>query len=140
MNEPRIEEQPYDDRHNTPPVPRNRVQLEDGAEEMRLLDDGDAHEDAVNAAAYNHGFQLPVRKSVSTHGLFNPPPPMPAFGTGLTWQASVQSPRVEDLASQDWATMERMPNVELHTLFAHLMVAAEGIRSEMRRRGMRVDL
>lgn len=137
MNEPRIEEQPYDDRHNTPPVPRNPVA------------DGDAHEDAVNEVAYsqgrdwtedNGGFQLPVRKPVSTHGLFSPPPPMPAFGTGLTWQASVQSPRVDDLASQDWATMERMPNVELHTLFAHLMVAAEGIRSEMRRRGMRVDL
>jgi hypothetical protein len=161
----RIEEQPYDERHNTPPAvdhdatglnrsAMGRVQeLADVAPEHQAPGTvfwtqgdhiGNDHQEGVReemAFQPVERFRAPeemprrplIHPHVAEHGI-------PSFGTGLTWQASVQSPRVEDLASVDWLTMERMPNVELHTIFAHLMVASEAIRSEMRRRGMRVDL
>lgn len=136
--------QAEDYRHDTPPVPRNRVQFEGGAEEIRT--DGDAHEDAVNEAAYNHGFQLPVRRPVSTHSLFSPPPPMPAFGTGLNWVASAQSPVRTDLVNYGFDLLDphdnrpMVSNIELRTIYAHLLETAGRVRAEMRERGMQVDL
>lgn len=129
MNEPRIEEQPYEDRHNTPVVPRNAV-----ADGEHI---GNDHQEPVWTED-NGGFQLPSRRP--GHNLFSPAPVIPSFGTGLSWQASAQSPRVDDLASIDWDSMKGMPNVELRTLFAHLMEASSAVRAEMRARAMQVDL
>lgn len=71
---------------------------------------------------------------------------LPTFGTGLNWVASIQSPVRSDLVNFDWARASEVAhgpevsNIELRTIYAHLIEAATRLRAEMRDRGMQVDL
>lgn len=79
-----------------------------------------------------------IHPHVAEHGI-------PAFGTGLIWRASVQSPERPDLVNFDWAQQgggfdPEVSNIELRTIYAHLLETAGRIRAEMRERQMQVDL
>lgn len=70
----------------------------------------------------------------------------PSFGPGLNWVASAAWPTRPDLVNFDWSTAhpyENTPlvsNIELRTIYAHLLETAGRIRAEMRERQMQVDL
>lgn len=163
MNED-IESQPYDDRHNTVyngPYGELKTQpapiFEDGAEELRVedrqestsffrpvFDDNGAHvgEEINHPHARRPEFPgMPSR--VPGQNLFNPPPPMPAFDTGLSWVSPDGTVR-HNLANFPWASNRQAgvetSNIELRTMYAHLIEAATLARAEMRERGMQVDL
>ena len=81
-----------------------------------------------------------IHPHVAEHGI-------PAFGSGLNWVASVQSPVRGDLVNFDWARPQagvipgpEVSNIELRTIYAHLLETAGRIRAEMRERQMQVDL
>lgn len=180
MNEQRIEEQPYDDRHNAPAVLRNPVA--DGEHigndhQEQLIDAGaDGHTSFFRPAYGSDGqhigeeinhphaqrpefpgrttteyfdrarAQMPSR--VPGQGLLHPHVAehgVPAFGTGLNWLASVQSPIRADLVNFDFGHVGGLggfdvSNIELRTIYAHLLETAGRVRAEMRERGMQVDI
>lgn len=79
-----------------------------------------------------------IHPYVAEHGI-------PSFGTGLNWVASVQSPVRSDLVNFDWGqgnpvAGHEVSNIELRTIYAHLLETAGRIRAEMRERQMQVDL
>lgn len=113
-------------------VPHTAARFEDGAEEIRP----DAHDVAMGRVP-NPLFDLPQPHR---------PYVAPAFGTGLSWQASMQSGIRIDLVNFPWAQGREdgqrptVTNIELRTIYAHLIEAASAVRSEMFERGMRIDL
>lgn len=140
--------QAEDYRHDAPPITdsvhRNPV-TESISAEQRVPGDhiGNDHQEPMWTED-NGGFQLPTRRPAQN--LFNPPPVTPAFGTGLNWTASAQSPTRPDLVNFDFSAAhpyENAPmvsNIELRTIYAHLLETAGRVRAEMRERGMQVDL
>lgn len=174
MNEQRIEEQPYDDRHNTPP--RKPVRFEDGAEEIRDVVGlnqspleqvsnpewtwspgfetqgdhiGSDHQEPMRATTeYFDRARTQMPSRVPGQGLLHPHVAehgIPAFGTGLNWLASVQSPIRADLVNFDFGHAGGLggfdvSNIELRTIYAHLLETAGRVRAEMRERGMQVDI
>ena len=79
-----------------------------------------------------------IHPRVREHGI-------PSFGTGLNWLASAQSPIRGDLVNFDFAHVGGLggfdvSNIELRTIYAHLLETAGRVRAEMRERGMQVDL
>jgi hypothetical protein len=81
-----------------------------------------------------------IHPHVAEHGI-------PSFGSGLNWVASTQSPVRPDLVNFDWARQGagvipgfEVSNIELRTIYAHLLETAGRIRAEMRERQMQVDL
>lgn len=141
MNEQRIEEQPYDDRHNTPAVPRNPV-----ADGEHIGNDHQEQPIDAGTAFWTQDPRPAVMPSrIQEQSLFNPPPLMPAFGSGLNWLASVQSPIRADLVNFDFGHVGGLggfdvSNIELRTIYAHLLETAGRVRAEMRERGMQVDI
>lgn len=81
-----------------------------------------------------------IHPYVAEHGV-------PAFGTGLNWVGNTQLPVRPDLVNFDWAQQGagvipgfEVSNIELRTIYAHLLETAGRIRAEMRERQMQVDL
>ncbi len=150
------DEQPYDDRHNTPAPP---PPAEWATPAVPLRDGEHIGNDHQEPAATQ--FVPPIEVPLSAHGRqfvdeltrrerarefrFDEMP-VSTFGTGLIWRASVQSPERADLVNYDWgsrsggAPILEVSNIELRTIYAHLLETAGAVRAEMRERGMQVDL
>lgn len=133
---------------------------------------GDLHEDAVNELADATGLNrspmgripnmadqapaafwtqedAPLTQALPSRtpgqSLIPPGFRVPAFGTGLSWQADAQSMVHLDLVNFPWDQGRdrgelTISNIELRTIYAHLIEAATQVRAEMRERGMQVDL
>jgi hypothetical protein len=166
MNDIHHGEDPADLRHNTPPVesgPMDRFMeirpadaygtpLRDGEhvgndhqeQKARLFptpnsgpnDDGTGFFQPVEQ--YRAPVELPRRDG------FTAPRPVDV-ATGLIWRSSAQAPPRTDLVNYDWSTGNpiagpEISNIELRTVYAHLLETAGAVRAEMRERGMQVDL
>lgn len=167
MNE-RIEEQPYDDRHNTA-VDKEAVQrvqtpaflldsgdhlgndhqaANPGSEEFRMYPTPPQMPESAGPSDDGTGFFRPVERFRAPEEMPRRdsfiPDRMPSFGSGLNWVASAQSPIRGDLVNYEWGTMpgfvNHVTNIELRTIYAHLLETAGQVRAEMRERGMQVDL
>lgn len=160
MNE-RIEEQPYDLRHDTPMTPRNAVAELDvtghGQSPMGRIPDmgehiGNDHQAPVwteetsaapPATEYFRRPEAPLPSRVPGRGLFEEiPMAQPVTQHGLQWHSGDGTVR-HNLAGFPWENNRRIgvdtSNVELRTIHAHLMEAIALARAEMRERGMVVD-
>lgn len=111
MNE-RIEEQPYDDRHNTPPRPRpyapEPMQFPT-VEELSLLSDGQP-----NRVLYHEPAQFETLQ-------------------GLTWTFA-PGQKLMDLGRITPDAIESLHMVDLRVILAHLDSAARSIQDELNRR------
>jgi hypothetical protein len=149
MNE-RIEEQPYDDRHNTPPVQGEHIgddhQERDVFRTPGIFQDGAGE---VREEARTSLFEpvmprtdMPSRIP-GQHMLRDLPAVEPIPTVGLSWRSSDGTMRT-NLAAFPWANNRQIgvetSNIELRTIYAHLIEAATLARAEMRERGMQVDL
>jgi hypothetical protein len=161
-----IEHQPYDDRHAmmdkeaiqrvTPPLDQDATGLNRSpmGQVPSLADqDGgfwtqEASAPVVEQTGYFERVHTSLPSRVPGQGLIHPhiaEHGIPSFGSGLNWRASVQSPVRGDLVNFDWGQDNavfglEISNIELRTIYAHLLETAGAVRAEMRERGMQVDL
>lgn len=139
-----IEEQPYDDRHNTPP-------------QNPFKDNGDhiGNDNQEPMPAYRAPSSVateyfrPIPHDVEDPGPLPYRAPAPvsidlfrttetAPSKGLQWVLGDGSTLV-DIASWDWSNARQLSNIELRTIHAHLLETIAGVRAEMRERSMVVD-
>lgn len=157
MNE-HIDHQPYDDRDNTPSVQGEHIgndHQEGPAPNFFGLPDavtpagyqGDGREAREEART---SFFEPVvprtdmpSRIPGQHMLRDLPAAEPFPVVGLSWRSPDGTVR-SNLAAFPWENNRRIgaetSNIELRTIYAHLIEAATLARAEMRERGMQVDL